>query len=253
MAKSRINNFAVRLIEKYQKDKPPYKNGRCIHYPCCSSYAKECYQKFNFFKASFLSFKRILFCTPLNKKVYDPVPYTKEEKKLNKCLDEEALKIKDILINHYHKYPLMQLDDFFKLIYQNNFGPNHLNLEKVKSYLDDEIDHINKENEEIEDIGNGYVRLYLSSFSNSSLISKYLIQSKIEVNDHIYPLFYRKLAILNKLINKRIIKLKKKESSKRIKEYIFSLDYEVHHSDIYKLNYDPHYRIIKKEYIEYLK
>ena len=74
------NKFAIKLINSYQeshKDRPP----RCRYYPTCSQYAKECYQKFNFIKASFLTLYRLLRCNPFHKCGYDPVPLTKLEKK----------------------------------------------------------------------------------------------------------------------------------------------------------------------------
>ena len=75
------NKFPIRLIEKYQQGISPTNPPRCRFTPTCSQYAKECYQKFNFFKASFLTTKRLLKCNPLFKPGYDPVPLTKEEKR----------------------------------------------------------------------------------------------------------------------------------------------------------------------------
>ncbi|MBE0701417.1 MAG: membrane protein insertion efficiency factor YidD, partial [Acholeplasmataceae bacterium] len=48
-----------------------------------SAYAKTCYERFNFFKASFLTAKRILTCNPLFKSKYDPVPEKKDKQNKN--------------------------------------------------------------------------------------------------------------------------------------------------------------------------
>ena len=77
-----LNKWAINKIKFYQKNK--LQSGRCRHYPSCSAYGIECYEKFNFVKASFLTLSRIVRCNPLSRKVYDPVPKTKEEKKLAK-------------------------------------------------------------------------------------------------------------------------------------------------------------------------
>lgn len=74
------NSLPIRLIERYQKDVSPNTPPKCRFTPTCSQYAKECYQKFNFAKASFLVTKRLLKCNPLFKPGYDPVPLTKKEK-----------------------------------------------------------------------------------------------------------------------------------------------------------------------------
>ena len=83
------NKFAIKLIESYQNSnngRPP----KCRFYPTCSHYAKECYSKFNFVKASFLTLWRLIRCNPLHKYAYDPVPLTKKEKEKLKN-DEEQL------------------------------------------------------------------------------------------------------------------------------------------------------------------
>jgi uncharacterized protein len=81
-----MKKIAISLIEWYQRDISPNSNHKCRHTPTCSAYAKECYVRFNFVKASFLTSKRILTCNPLFKPKYDPVP-------------EKKIKIKKIRAN----------------------------------------------------------------------------------------------------------------------------------------------------------
>ena len=80
------NKGLIKLIDFYQKGISPNQPPRCRFTPTCSQYAKECYQKFGFLKASYLTTKRLLRCNPLFIGGYDPVPLTKEEKK---ALEEE--------------------------------------------------------------------------------------------------------------------------------------------------------------------
>ncbi|MDE7263425.1 MAG: membrane protein insertion efficiency factor YidD [Anaeroplasmataceae bacterium] len=75
------NKLPIRLIEHYQQGISSSTPPRCRFTPTCSQYAKECYQKFGFAKASFLVTKRLLKCNPLFKPGYDPVPLTKKEMK----------------------------------------------------------------------------------------------------------------------------------------------------------------------------
>jgi putative membrane protein insertion efficiency factor len=246
-----INESLIKLIKKYQNNKPPGTPARCVHYPTCSNYSIECYEKFNFFKATFLTIKRILFCTPLNRKFYDPVPYTKEEKMINKELDKLAEGIEDILLEHYQKYPQMELNDFIKLIYQNSFGPRHMHnpsKEDVLKYLDEEIKVVTNETEIIEDIGNGYVRVYLSKETNIEKMSNDFLNSMIEdtYTETNIRVFYRKLNILTKLIKKGSIKLPKKESINLVNEYLSNGINPVRHTKIYNELYKPHYRVIRK-------
>jgi putative membrane protein insertion efficiency factor len=79
-----MNKLCIKLIKFYQSKISPNSIPRCRYRPSCSNYGLECYQKFGFFKASFLTFYRILRCNPLSKGGYDPVPLSKIEKQLNK-------------------------------------------------------------------------------------------------------------------------------------------------------------------------
>ncbi len=74
------NKLPIKLIHWYQNNISINTEPRCRYYPTCSNYAKECYEKFNFVKASYLTTKRLLRCNRLFKGGYDPVPLTKEEK-----------------------------------------------------------------------------------------------------------------------------------------------------------------------------
>lgn len=78
-----MRKLAIKLIEKYQAS-TKNSSKRCRYVPTCSEYAKECYMKFNFFKASFLTAYRILRCNPFSKGGFDPVPLTRKEKKEKK-------------------------------------------------------------------------------------------------------------------------------------------------------------------------
>lgn len=75
-----MNKLMIKLINLYKKA-TQNTNPTCRYHPTCSTYAKEAYQKHNFFYASWLSFYRILRCNPLCKGGYDPVPKTRKEKR----------------------------------------------------------------------------------------------------------------------------------------------------------------------------
>lgn len=76
-----MKKLAIRLIEWYQREISPNTPPKCRFTPTCSQYAKECYQRFNFFKASILTLWRLLRCNPFHKLAYDPVPEKKNKKK----------------------------------------------------------------------------------------------------------------------------------------------------------------------------
>lgn len=90
-----MNKIIIKLIKYYQattKDKKKW----CKYYPTCSNYALGCFQKFNFFKALFLTIYRILRCNPFSKGGYDTIPLTRKEKReLKNSLKETSNTIKN--------------------------------------------------------------------------------------------------------------------------------------------------------------
>lgn len=70
-----MNKIAILLIKFYQNFISRYIliGKHCRFYPTCSQYALLAYEKYGFFKASFLSFKRILRCNPFHEGGYDPL------------------------------------------------------------------------------------------------------------------------------------------------------------------------------------
>lgn len=83
-----MNNLMIKMINNYQKNISPNTSKKCRFIPTCSQYAKECYERFNFVKASYLTTKRLLKCNPFHKIAYDPVPEEKRYKHKYKTLEE---------------------------------------------------------------------------------------------------------------------------------------------------------------------
>lgn len=69
-----MRKLCIKLIKFYQNKMSPKMNKRCKYYPSCSNYGIMCYERFNFFKASFMLLWRLLRCNPWSKGGYDPVP-----------------------------------------------------------------------------------------------------------------------------------------------------------------------------------
>ncbi|WP_138160428.1 membrane protein insertion efficiency factor YidD [Peptoniphilus catoniae] len=60
--------FYQRVISKYI-----FVGAHCRFYPTCSEYAYQAYEKYGFFKGSYLTVRRILKCHPFHKGGYDPL------------------------------------------------------------------------------------------------------------------------------------------------------------------------------------
>lgn len=68
-----MNRIAILLIRGYQLTLGRFMVGRCRFHPTCSEYARECFERFSFFRACLKSVWRILRCQPFSKGFFDPV------------------------------------------------------------------------------------------------------------------------------------------------------------------------------------
>ena len=62
------------LVRVYQLTFSSLVGNCCRFQPTCSEYARQAYQKYGFFKGTWLTVKRLLRCHPWAKGGYDPVP-----------------------------------------------------------------------------------------------------------------------------------------------------------------------------------
>lgn len=165
--------------------------------------------------------------------------------------------MKNIILKHFNMYPKMQIIDFVKLIYQNEFGGGHLIKDSSVSlnYLKQEYNSvIQSENTSFyEDIGNGIVRVNLSSLNKNNLSLERLNELFVlSANSHKGDLkaFVNKLNMLEQMIKDKELPLNYKEYQDFINKYK-ELGYPmVSHSKQYKEYYCPAYRIILLKYLK---
>ena len=159
----------------------------------------------------------------------------------------EELKV--ILITHANRYPLMQPQDAVKLIYQNEFGGGHLirDEEACLNYLRREYADLEKDPSAqlYEEIGNGIVRVNLAAVKPEDLeqLGRDFIRSAAE---HIGTMdsFLQKLDVLRKLTLEDTFSF----DSQKLENYLFEYGNQnypiVSHSEAYREEYRPAYRII---------
>lgn len=155
---------------------------------------------------------------------------------------------KDIILYHIEKYPEIMVEDLYKLLFQASFGPGHLinDCDRALNYLKEELSLELKDDIKHEEIGNGYIRLYLNGYNieDADWILKMMLDSiKIEKDIDFFMNAYEQSC--------DVIKTKKgNEFLKAFIEFVekmISLDLPaVHHSETYRKKYNPHYRVIKK-------
>ncbi|MBE6008095.1 MAG: hypothetical protein E7235_02725 [Lachnospiraceae bacterium] len=149
--------------------------------------------------------------------------------------------MKRIIDEHLKKYPAMTLQDKVKLIYQNELGCGHFIKDKDKSIalINEEFENRHKTDTLFEDIGNGYVRMYLSALDE--------VNFDAEIINSLFTLSAEEISGTKEgLINK----LSCLEDDGYITEYIKNGCPMVSHSSEYRKAYLPTYRVIKKIYAD---
>lgn len=158
-------------------------------------------------------------------------------------------KMIEIVKKHLEMYPLMQEEDIYKLIHQSFFGPAHYidDVNWAKKYLLTEAESCQNEMPEIIEVGGGYYRYTLISDEKylATLCEAFIKSANTfnENKDGFKDLVDTVAASLtNKELKKKFLNLAKELST---------FDYPaISHSQIYRENYHPHYRVIYKDYVK---
>ena len=159
--------------------------------------------------------------------------------------------LKRILREHAMRYPLMQPIDAVKLIYQHEFGGGHLirDEEACLNYHRREYESVEKDFTMplYENIGNGIVRVNLAAVKPEDLdqLGRDFIRSAVE-HTGTRERFLQKLDVLRQLTEAGHFGFGMIALGDYLLEYINSGCQMVSHSEQYRQNYAPAYRIIKK-------
>lgn len=163
--------------------------------------------------------------------------------------DEKELK--NVLEAHFLKYPLMQAEDYVKLLYQNEFAGGHMISDRAAAldFLKSEYEQVKNtpSQQRYESIGNSIVRadircfsydelpLLLNSFCKTANEHVGTVQSFLEKLDFLYD-FSCERGIFDENMLSRVLTTYKKAGCPSL-----------HHSDVYRKVYKPAYRVISED------
>lgn len=155
-----------------------------------------------------------------------------------------------ILREHRARYPLMEPQDYGKLAFQSEFGPEHMvtDREAVERYLRQEWRALPETERKIppEPIGNGLCRLHLAACGEDSLpvLAELFCRSAREHRGSREGL-ERRVALLQAL---EVPGMEAWLAQYRAEGYP-----PVHHSRSFREHYAPHYRVICASYAEEIR
>ena len=165
-----------------------------------------------------------------------------------------------ILIQHAKQYPLLAAEDIIKLIYQSEFGAEHLVADEAASlrYLQQELASWAKKESchpVVEDIGSGVSRVYLHTVSElglslATLNRIFLLTANRSRGSN--EGFKAKTAIAELLASGGDLPVDIDTLRQRFVEHAQSGYPAVHHSVKYRSAYSPSYRVVDKKYSDLL-
>ena len=170
--------------------------------------------------------------------------------------------MKEVIKVYMKHYTRMEIRDVFKLIYQSEFGGGHMIKDSYKSleWIQKEHEFVKSQNwpkrESVcEDIGSDMCRIYLESLDNGlsrETLNEMFVQSANTKQGTIAGL-EEKLGWFVKLCETGEIAFDVSEVRMKICDWKEAGYPAIHHSEIYRDNYFPAYRVVMKKYAERLE
>lgn len=157
----------------------------------------------------------------------------------------------ELLKEHVKRYPKAQPEDYIKLLYQNEFGPEHAidNPEQAHANLIRECyETEGKENELFVPIGNHLVRLNIHvAMKEYDLeeINGWFIRTA-HVHRGSMASFLEKIKVFEKSFSKIRYHFTKEALQEYLSYYRSKAYPSVHHSELYQELYHPHYRVVQE-------
>jgi uridine kinase len=170
---------------------------------------------------------------------------------------ERRNETRELLIKHFEKYPELSAEDIFKFIFQSAFGCEHLVSNEAAA-----LEYIKKEYlslsdggaERIEKLDGEYARVHLSCLSDGlspeTLARLFCRSSKKEENGQ--ERLLEKLSVAAELVDERIIPLNREDFERKLDEWRAAGCPAIHHSDAFRSEYHPAYRVISDRYVAFL-
>lgn len=166
--------------------------------------------------------------------------------------------MKNIILEHVKKYPLMEIRDIAKLIYQSEFGGGHMipNSQISLNRIQEEYKSLKPEALEItsvvESIGNGLARIYLSCLNqgvSAEVLNQMFVHSANNKKGTVAGL-EEKIELVISMCQDNTLCFAMDE----VLEFFESWENDgypaMSHSEVYRQNYYPAYRVVEDNFVK---
>lgn len=165
-----------------------------------------------------------------------------------------------ILLMHLERYPEMQPQDLIKLLYQNEFGCEHLVADEgaALAWIKKEYASIPHDSEHIfiESIGGGWTRVHMEPLAAKGVSPETLcgafVRSARRGQAGTKQSFLEKIELLERMSREGRTSFTRTLLASFLEKYQ-ALGYPpVHHSEVFRKKYHPAYRVVWGDYLKEL-
>jgi uridine kinase len=163
---------------------------------------------------------------------------------------------KALLSEHFRAFPRLEIQDVFKFLYQSSFGCEHLvsSLDAATEYIAREYAEMRPARDEILPLDGEYSRVPLSYMDNGltakTLGKLFFLSAKKEENG--LSDLENKLTVASELVREGLLPFAEKDFDEAVSEWK-GLGYPaVRHSQSFRDNYAPSYRVISNKFVPFL-
>lgn len=164
---------------------------------------------------------------------------------------------RELLMGHYQTYPKLQAQDIFKFLYQSAFGCEHLvsSSGRAAALIEEEYGGMhNQSAAEIELLDGNYCRVSLSYMDkgiSAETFGKLFAASAKQEKSGLTALV-QKLQVAKDLVREGRLPFPAEEFDRAVDCWEANGYNAVRHSEIFRENYCPAYRVIDKQFIPFL-
>jgi hypothetical protein len=176
------------------------------------------------------------------------------------CHNDFENKVRQSVHAQLQTYPESTLQDIYKNLFQDRFGPEHAIADTVSArlYLEQELTSFETSNSlEIEYLGlhHNYVRINLTAVKQGKIPQDKLLtafcRSAKKINENDIKEWRKEWKEIIKIIERMELKINDFENDKlKIDTLLSQEKYAMHHSAAFREAYQPHYRIVERNIFE---
>jgi hypothetical protein len=170
----------------------------------------------------------------------------------------KLLKFREVVLSHISRYPLAQIEDLYKLTYQAAFGSEHAvkGINSARKWLLREINQLEEGSAESlfdpisadGQILRVHLRPYLETGADPELLIEAFVKTANEYRGSLE-------LLLNywKIVEYTVEICEILSEPARLRLFFSKMEADgfpaVHHSRPYQENYNPHYRVVSRDYL----